>query len=518
MAAFLRRIAGSPSTNTSPPVHDDDVVYPLHMLDDTKTLRDIVVAWTLRFDDVLDVEKLHDSLSRLLEIGDWRMLGGRLRLKVISSFILVEACRLTIYEQDNGKQEIHAPRTFTEDRPAVFTTRETFPMAIEQHPVAKKLPKATTHASIQLGPKAFHTFAARGDAPATLEDFVHSDLPMLSLHITSFTDATLVGLSWPHALMDVMGQSALLHAWSLVLAGREAEVLKVLGVHEDAVIAALEAPSAPVEEFKLGAKRLAGTSMLWFGARFGWDLLTNKTAETRTICLPKKFVEDLRQQAMSELAAEQGEEKDIFISDGDALTAWALRSVALSSPQPRPVTALHALNMRFRLPSLINAGGVYVRNMAIAACTFLSPETATGNLGPIALANRRHLIEQSTEPQVLAFMRELCYNPALGANPSLVFGDPNAILVPFTNWTKADFTNIVDFSPAVVRGEGADESRVRANAPGSLTSHHVQSLRSSPTERNIFVILGKDHGENYWVMATLHPPAWEVVEKSLGIV
>jgi hypothetical protein len=82
MAALLRLITGSPGEKTIPTTHDDDVVYPLHMLDDTPSLRNIVVAWTLRFDDVLDVEKLHESLSRLLEIGEWRMLGGRLRLKV----------------------------------------------------------------------------------------------------------------------------------------------------------------------------------------------------------------------------------------------------------------------------------------------------------------------------------------------------------------------------------------------------------------------------------------------------
>jgi len=61
---------------------ETDDVYPLHMLDDTKTLRGIVVTWTLRFDDVLDADKLRDSLSRLLDIGDWRKLGGRLRLNV----------------------------------------------------------------------------------------------------------------------------------------------------------------------------------------------------------------------------------------------------------------------------------------------------------------------------------------------------------------------------------------------------------------------------------------------------
>ena len=87
----------------------------------------------------------------------------------------------------------------------------------------------------------------------------------------------------------------------------------------------------------------------------------------------------------------------MFISEGDALTAWAVRAVDLSSPQLRPVTALHALNMRFRLPCLVKAGEMYARNMVITACTFLSPETAAGDLGSIALANRVHLIEQSNK-------------------------------------------------------------------------------------------------------------------------
>lgn len=133
--------------------------------------------------------------------------------------------------------------------------------------------------------------------------------------------------------------------------------------------------------------------MLWLRARFGWDLLTNKMPESRIICLPRIFVKELRRQAMAELTVEHGEEEEIFISEGDALTAWAVCAVALSSPQPRPVTALHALNMRLRLPSLMNAGGVYTRNMVIAACTFLSSETAAGGPGPIASANRDHLIE-----------------------------------------------------------------------------------------------------------------------------
>lgn len=59
-----------------------DIVYPVHMLDDTKGCRDYFVAMTFRFNAVLDAEKLRDSLSRLLEMGDWRKLGGRLKLNV----------------------------------------------------------------------------------------------------------------------------------------------------------------------------------------------------------------------------------------------------------------------------------------------------------------------------------------------------------------------------------------------------------------------------------------------------
>ena len=78
----LWRLLGASSMKSPPPPIDSDDIYPVHMLDDTKTLRGIVVTWTLRFNDVLDANKLHTSLSSLLEIGDWRKLGGRLRLKV----------------------------------------------------------------------------------------------------------------------------------------------------------------------------------------------------------------------------------------------------------------------------------------------------------------------------------------------------------------------------------------------------------------------------------------------------
>lgn len=63
------------------PTAPDDDVYPLHGFDATKQRR-IFVTRVLRFNDVLDAEVLRTSLSRLLEVGDWRKLGGCVRYTV----------------------------------------------------------------------------------------------------------------------------------------------------------------------------------------------------------------------------------------------------------------------------------------------------------------------------------------------------------------------------------------------------------------------------------------------------
>lgn len=80
---YVRSLLGrKPKRVQQPPRVATDDVYPVHFFDDTKPFRGMLLNWTLRFDDVLDADKLQSSLARLLEIGDWRKLGGRMRLNV----------------------------------------------------------------------------------------------------------------------------------------------------------------------------------------------------------------------------------------------------------------------------------------------------------------------------------------------------------------------------------------------------------------------------------------------------
>lgn len=63
----------------------NDTIIPFHFWDDVPYTRGICLNVTLRFEEVLDTKKLHDAVERLLEIGDWKKLGARLRQNVKST-------------------------------------------------------------------------------------------------------------------------------------------------------------------------------------------------------------------------------------------------------------------------------------------------------------------------------------------------------------------------------------------------------------------------------------------------
>jgi len=319
----------------------------------------------------------------------------------------------------------------------------------------------------------------------SMEDLLAGDTPQMSVHVKYFTNANLVGLSWPHTLMDVMGQQAFIQAWSLVLAGRESEVPPVLGTQEDELCVIADAPAEYAEDYIHKSKQLKGMAMLQFGARFAWEMMTGSAPETRTICLSKKVVTALRSQAQSELPDPVNGKEKAFISDGDVLTGWTMRAVATSLPSARPVTALHAMNARFRLPSLINAKGVYLRNMLVPGFTFIQADTARGPMGPIALTNRQHLLREQR----------------VSGDPSrLSYSDINALLIPFTDWTKAKFFQSADFGLAVIR---TSNEQPRSNPPGTPVFHHASSRRPNQTNRFMVVIQGKDFDDNYWITITM---------------
>lgn len=85
------------SRQAPPADNPTDHVIPSRFWDSSAMVPDIVMRGIARFDDILDPEKLHDSLDRLLSRDDgWGRLGGRLRKNVRRLILILNGskCRL----------------------------------------------------------------------------------------------------------------------------------------------------------------------------------------------------------------------------------------------------------------------------------------------------------------------------------------------------------------------------------------------------------------------------------------
>ena len=65
-----------------PPLVLGDQIVQLPEQDDTHINRSLILDFMLRFNSVLDPEKLESSLDTLLNQPGWRKIGARLRLNV----------------------------------------------------------------------------------------------------------------------------------------------------------------------------------------------------------------------------------------------------------------------------------------------------------------------------------------------------------------------------------------------------------------------------------------------------
>ncbi|KAM3089601.1 hypothetical protein ACMFMG_001185 [Clarireedia jacksonii] len=484
----------TPSPVQAKEVETDDV-FPVHPFDDIKTFRRIMLGWTMRFNDVLDAEKLHDSLTKLLQIGDWRKLGGRYRLT------------------PNGKLAVHVPREFTLERPAVRFSQCKFDIPIAEHPLASQLPIATNQPFTQTTTNKFRSFVARADAPKTVDDLLHRDEPLISLHITSFLDATLVGLLVPHTMTDIMGISAIMEAWTLILAGRHAEVLQLHGARDDIIDEIIKFSDDEQQPLILASEEITGLNLLRMGYHFFRDLYLGPKPQAKTIYLPQWFVSQLWQRANEDLSPTHTGEKPPFISEGDVLAAWIAHAVADSpSSQHRPIDAFVIADFR-RLKSFFTPRIPYVQNLLVYTHALFSvKEVSQSTLGHCAYKIRKDIQQQVTEHQVSTWLRKL---KTLGypAIPPL-FGKPDSVILVITNWTKANFFEVVDFSPAIVRSETLIDRSM--NLRGKIVYHNSQVMVNDRYQRRNFVnVLGKDLAGNYWLKASLTPDTWKNLERDM---
>jgi hypothetical protein len=454
-----------------------DDVYPTHMVDNLSMLRQMVMAWTMRFDEVLDPNALHNSLTELLQIGDWKKLGGRLKFG----------------NNPQGHLEIHIP---SEAAPAVAFWHKKYDISIEEHELSKSFPKATEDPSVHLISSKLWDSVLSSDTPKSLKEFTTQDVPMLSLHIVSFTNATIVTISWPHVLFDAKGFHHLVQAWSDVLSGHKENVPDIIGAKEDVLYNITGKSDYSSEISDMESRTLSGFAFVIFVIRFLWTILTQPTVEARVIFLPKKSVDKLHRQALGDIKDETG---DAWVSPNDAILTWFTRTIFKSSS--RPISIITPIDARTRLPQLQNPKGVYVQNMLLASFTTMLPNILQQPLGIQALICRQALLDQLQEPKLVA-MLELSRKRGTAQTP--IFAKSNGILLTTNNRLKADIFAAARF------GSAAEKS------PGPVY-HHADLINANAGKimRNLINVQAKDLDGNYWISGCFTPKEWERIEKEI---
>ncbi|KAG5791259.1 hypothetical protein H9Q69_009685 [Fusarium xylarioides] len=472
----------------------EEIVYPTHMIDNVSVLKFLVMAWTMRFNDVLNADKLHESVSELLTIGDWKKLGGRLRHG----------------HNKRGALEVHVPTRYTTERPAVSYSHQHYDISIEEHNAANLLPKATSRPSTFPGASGPRDYGIPPGAPATLKHYTSQDVPMIGLHIITFQDATLVTITWPNVLFDAVGFSHLIEAWSAVLAGHKERVPNIIGAKDDVLYNLGDISQTGTQYVASEARILSGIAFILFVIRMLWIILTQPTVESRIICLPKDVVGKLHQHALEDIKGENLGNDGPWVSPSDAILAWLTRALVDPSKARRPISMTTPIDARTRLSQLQNSDGIYVQNMILGSFVNITPDDLRRPLGKQALVSRQGLLQQLDESNLIGILQLFRKRWDDGKTRAPIFAAPGSQLLVTNNRLKIDLFTAADFGPAVVQ---ASKDQQRKNRPGRPVHHYASSLNPGITMRNFVNIHTRDLEGNYWLSGFFTPSQWSRIEE-----
>lgn len=393
------------------------------------------------------------------------------------------------------------PVEFTEQRLGLTYTHVDYAINAANHPLASKLPKASLQPAIVCDPDEFHDLIRSKDSPTSMGEYLNRDIPQLGLYIITFKDKTLVTLYWPHTLMDAMGKKALLNAWTLILQGRDDEVVPPHGDGSDPLV---DLGKNTTEPHGLTSQRLSMFGLAKYGIRNISDFF--RTQENRMVCIPGSFIASLRAKAIEELTSAGIDQP--FLTEGDVLCAlWTRVAIShLPHEAQRLVVLNNAYSLRTALEvDLLPKGTPYVSN-AIGFIHVLlnTQEIFKKPLSYVAFAIRSAIRQLGTRAQVEAFAS--LWRESSAKLPPL-FGSSRMHMITYSNWSKARLYEL-DFSTATVKPGGGNKK------PGFPT--YIQNNQFGPVLPNAFPIIGKDNDGNFWLSGYMNKGQWEKIGEQLS--
>lgn len=427
----------------------------------------------------LDEEAMRTALDRLIR-NHLPILGSR--LETVSK---------------NGNLAYRLPTSFPADYQLFQWSSGTVDSTLAD---AQLLPKETqADGDILHGPRSIPELEGEW-TPSTWpkeRKFERPDTPLLLVHITKYTDATVVALNLPHAVADQMGFGSLIAAWMQLVKGETpAEFLEL----EPGTLHGLQDPSEE-ELRKKNTFRIMGKSeRVRATMNFLPDLIINLNEVRLLLFFPISLIEGLRDRHTKALKAKYGEEVPALTS-GDIIFTVLAKLSYLGRKTSRTVALSSTLNCRGRHPAL-PADKPYLHNGICYAVTH-TPNPDKVSLAELAYKHRLAVIEGL---KLENMERSLAVSRVhWERNRSLHIVEPGQFSYSCTNWCGA-WRNL-DFGPAVISREG-DEC---PKAAPLVFGHSLR--RNYPSRLNTQIMCKADGG--FWCDFAVAAKRFPLVEELL---
>ncbi|KAI0534903.1 putative LysR family regulatory protein [Xylaria digitata] len=480
-------MAGNSSTLKPPPIVPADYVIPFRFTDNFFRAS---LDFTIRFDDVLDTDKLYEALGKLYRRERWSKLGARLRLN------------------KDGKLEYHVPIEFSEKRPAFLFTTNKHEIPIAQHPHLSQLPKSNSERAELFLPssQSFRPYTRGRGAPQTFEDWLYSHAPQLTIHVINFTDTTIITVTVLHSFADFMGLVGVLRAWTQVLHDEEEQIPPFIAFdhYENDPIDTLANGASP-SQYVHANRVVTGWSFFKFTLRNMLQVFWYPKVESRFVSIRERV----------ELV--EGKTTP-FLSEGDVISAFWARVItrALNTSPERTVTLVNNFDSRGVLAEMNRipaANAILLGNAAYPATALMGAGelTSTTLLGLLAHQIRNAITTHRTQLQLQAQAALIQETIKKHSHPP-IYGDSGMLLLPSTNWQRGKLFQL-DFSPAIIARKQPENENPYKGKPSFVTSTSVETRTSM---RNATVLVGKDQTGIWWLITRLRLQAWKSIEKQLN--
>lgn len=410
-------------------------VLPVTPLDLTTPMRNIRVRTFFVLDDRLDKDKLRNAIFVLIK-DHWRKLGARL-----------------VGKAKDGPLVYQVPKEFD-------VGYEVFRWSCKDNdfPIEKVCPS--------LGPNLNSDLSEReksGVRMLPLTDSVDElfrpsqwpmdfadevDAPFLLMHMSLFTNSTVLAISIPHIIGDQLGLANILRAALRLVDGVVPPPM--LGYDDD--IMPGKKPFADFPKSETSQKGLMHVRRplehLFVLLPFIAELVLEPKEESTVLLFPLSVVQSLRERHIKMLTEKDGTSPD-EITNGDILTAVMLKFARMGNNKETVMALSQTVNLRGKIPELAEQEKRlgFIHNGQVYAISRF-PFSHSVSIGKIAQRNRQ-AIKQILEPDAievqLAVRREM-QRRKQGTHICEPFERSHGV----SNWSPA--WRDLDFSPALQDG------------------------------------------------------------------